>query len=149
MGCASGWLTRYDPFGYLYLRTIMMVLASLATTSFTILLLFSLPSCLLAPPPCIRPHQPQHLLAQWLLHVHEDVSHHARTIVFAVIGHLVRLPCLRPILPPQPTAPAHGRSCKPTDARRCGYGASQSCSWSFSVRAVEEDMVASATLRLS
>jgi hypothetical protein len=36
----------YDPFGHLYLRTIMMILALVATTSFTILLLFSLPSCL-------------------------------------------------------------------------------------------------------
>jgi hypothetical protein len=91
----------------------------------------------------------RHRLAQWLLHVHEDVSHHARTIVFAVVGRPVRLPCLRPVLPPQPAAPAHGCSHKSTDAHRCGYGASQSCSWPFSVRAVEEDMVAPVTLRLS
>jgi hypothetical protein len=26
-------------------------------------------------------HQPRHRLTQWLLHVHKDVSHHARTIV--------------------------------------------------------------------
>jgi hypothetical protein len=45
-------------------------------------------------------HQPQHRLMQWLLHVHEDVSHHACTIVFAVVGRPVRLPCLCPILPP-------------------------------------------------
>jgi hypothetical protein len=44
-------------------------------------------------------HQPRHRLAQWLLHVHEDVSHHARTIVFAVVGHPIRLPGLRPVLP--------------------------------------------------
>jgi hypothetical protein len=50
---------------------------------------------------------------------------------------------------PQPAAPAHGRSREPTDARRRWYGASQSCSWHFSVHAVEEDMVAPATLRLS
>jgi hypothetical protein len=37
-------------------------------------------------------------LAQWLLHVHEDVPHHARTIVFTVIGRPVRVPSLRPIL---------------------------------------------------
>jgi hypothetical protein len=42
----SGWLARHDPFGHLYLRMIMMVLDSVATTSFIILLLFSLPSCL-------------------------------------------------------------------------------------------------------
>jgi hypothetical protein len=56
---------------------------------------------------------------------------------------------LHPVLPPQPAAPAHGRSREPTDARRCGYGASRSCSWPLSVRAVEKDMVAPATLRLS
>jgi hypothetical protein len=33
--------------------------------------------------------------------------------------------------------------------RQRGYGTSRSCSWPFSVRAVEEDMVTSATLRLS
>jgi hypothetical protein len=43
-----------------------------------------------------------------------------------------------------PAAPAHGRSHEPTDAHRRGYGASWSCSWPFSVRTVEEDMVASA-----
>jgi hypothetical protein len=88
-----------------------------------------------------------HRLAQWLLHVHDDVSHHARTIIFAVIGHFVRLPGLRPVLPPQPAAPTHGSSREPIDARRRGYTASRSCSWPFSVRAVE-DMVAPATLRL-
>jgi hypothetical protein len=94
-------------------------------------------------------HQPWHRLAQWLLHVHEDVSHHARIIVFAVVGRPVRLPCFRPVLPPQPAAPAHGRSREPTDARRRGYGVSRSCSWPFSVCAVEEDMMVPTTLRLS
>jgi hypothetical protein len=46
MGRASDRLVKHDPFGHLYLRTIMMILASVATTSFAILLLFSLPSCL-------------------------------------------------------------------------------------------------------
>jgi hypothetical protein len=32
-------------------------------------------------------------------------------------------------------SPAHGRRREPTDARRCGYGASRSCSWPFSVHA--------------
>jgi hypothetical protein len=94
-------------------------------------------------------HQPQHRLAQWLLHVHDDVSHHARTIVFAVVGRQVRLPGLRPVLPPQPSAPAYGRKHESTDARRRRYDASRTCFWPFSVRTVEEDMVAPATLRLS
>jgi hypothetical protein len=81
---------------------------------------------------CLLPvfvrQQPRHRLALWLLHVHEDVSHHARTIGFVVVGHPVRLPGLRPVLPPQLAAPAHGRSREPTDARRCVYGASRACS---------------------
>jgi hypothetical protein len=46
MGRVSGRLAKHDPYGYLYLLTIMMVLASVATTSFIILLLFCVPSCL-------------------------------------------------------------------------------------------------------
>jgi hypothetical protein len=44
MGHASGRLARHNPFSYLYLHTIMMVLTSVATTSSVILLLFSLAS---------------------------------------------------------------------------------------------------------
>jgi hypothetical protein len=46
MGRASDRLARHGSFGHLYLHTIMMVIALVATTSFAILLLFSLPSCL-------------------------------------------------------------------------------------------------------
>jgi hypothetical protein len=46
MGRASDRLTKHGPSSHLYLRTIMIVLASVATTSFIILLLLSLPSCL-------------------------------------------------------------------------------------------------------
>jgi hypothetical protein len=46
MGHASSRLARHDPFCHLYLRTIMMVIVLVSTTSFIILLLFSLPSCL-------------------------------------------------------------------------------------------------------
>jgi hypothetical protein len=46
MGRAPNQPARHVPFGHLYLHTIMMVLASVAATSFVILLLFSLPSCL-------------------------------------------------------------------------------------------------------
>jgi hypothetical protein len=102
-----------------------------------------------APPHVFVRHQPRYRPAQWLLHIHEDSSHHAHTIVFVVIGRPVRLPLLRPVLPDQPTALAHGRSRESTDARRRGYGVSWSCSWSFSVRATEEDTMAPATLRLS
>ena len=125
--------------------------AYFATTLFAILLLFSPLSCLHLRATRHRSMRllPVLRLAQWLLHVHEDVSYHARTIVFAVVRRPVRLSGLRPVLPPQPAAPAHGRSHEPTDARQRGYGVSRSCSWPFSVRAVEEDMVVPATLRLS
>jgi hypothetical protein len=115
MGRASGRLARHGSFGHLYLRTIMMILASVATTLSVILLLFSLPSCL--HPilgrgrrsrhllPLFVRQQPRHRLAQWLLHVNEYVSHHARTIVFTVVGRLIRIPCIRPVLPPQPATP--------------------------------------------
>jgi hypothetical protein len=46
MGRASGRLAKHGTFGHLYLRTIMMVIASVVTTLFAVLLLFSLPSCL-------------------------------------------------------------------------------------------------------
>jgi hypothetical protein len=46
MGCASARPIRHGSFDHLYLRTIIMVIASVAVTSFTILLLFSLLSCL-------------------------------------------------------------------------------------------------------
>ena len=101
----------------------MMVIASVATTSFIILLLFS---PLMPPPPrhpildrgrrsrCLLPvfvrHQSRHRPAQWLLYVHEDVSQHACTIVFAIIGCPVRLPAFAlfylPNLLPPPTAAA-------------------------------------------
>jgi hypothetical protein len=79
--------------------------------------------------PVFVQHQPQHRPIQWLLHVHEDVSQYARTIVFAVVGLPICLLGLCPVLPPQPTAPAHGRSREPSNALRRGYGTSQSCSW--------------------
>jgi hypothetical protein len=135
MGRAPGRLARHGSFGHLYLRTIMIVIASVVTTSFAILLLFSL----LVPPPPRHPildkgsgsrrllpvfvrYQPRQRPAQWLFHVHEDVSHHGGTMVFAVVGLPIQLPGLRPVLPLQPAAPAHGRNREPTDARRCGYG---------------------------
>jgi hypothetical protein len=46
MGRASGRPVRHSPFDHLYLCTIMMVLASVVATSFVILLLLSLLSCL-------------------------------------------------------------------------------------------------------
>jgi hypothetical protein len=118
MGRASDRPARHDPFDHLYLRTIIMIFVSVATTLFAIPTSFL--SLLMPPPPC-HPilgrgrkskhlpvfvlHQPRHRLAQWLLHVHEDVSHHACTTVFAIIERPIRLSGLRHVLPPQPAAP--------------------------------------------
>jgi hypothetical protein len=71
--------------------------------------------------------QSQRRSTQWLLHVHENFSHHARTIVFVIVGCPVRLLGLRPVLRSH-AAPAHSRNRDTTDARRRGYGASRSCS---------------------
>jgi hypothetical protein len=130
MSRASGRLARHGPFGHLYLRMIMMVLVSVATTSFIILLLFPLLSCLhlrtttfsaegvgagaFSPYVFVR-HQPRHRLMQWLLHVHDDILHHACTIVFTVVGRPVRLPGLSPVLPPQPAvSPTIAATSRPT-----------------------------------
>jgi hypothetical protein len=86
MGCASGRLARHGLFGHLYIRTIMMVIVSVATTSFAILLLFSLPSCL-----------------------------HLRAIPFSAEGvGACASSCIRPTPVPTPTrtvAIAHPRGC--------------------------------------
>jgi hypothetical protein len=149
MGRASDRLARHDPFGDLYLRTIMMVLASVATTSFAILLLLSLPSCLhlratpfsvedvgaCASSPYSSDTSPDTNSRSG--YCTSSAHHH-----FRLVGRPVRLPGLRPVLPPQPAALAHGRSRELINARRRGYGASRSCSWPFSVRAVEHSVAA-------
>jgi hypothetical protein len=159
---ALGRSARHRPFGHLYLRTIMMVIASVAATSFAILLLLSLPSCIrLYATSFSAEGVGAGASSPYSSDTNPDIDpcsgyctstrtfHHARTIVFAVIGRPVRLPGLRPILPPQPAAPAHGRSREPTNAHRHGYGVSRSCSWPFSMHDAEEDTVAPDTFRLS
>jgi hypothetical protein len=46
MDCALNRPARHYPFSHLYIRTIMMIIVLVATTSFAIIILFSLPSCL-------------------------------------------------------------------------------------------------------
>jgi hypothetical protein len=135
MGRALDQPARHDPFGHLYLHTIMMVLVSVTATSFVILLIFSLPSCLRLrathsrqraweqmPSLRIRPTSapiPTRVVA---IARPQGCFTACTTIVFVVVGRLVRLPSLHPVLPPQPAAPTHSRSREPTDARRHGYG---------------------------
>jgi hypothetical protein len=141
MGRASDRLARHDPSSHLYIRTIMMVLASVATTSFAILLLFSLPSCLhLRTTPFSAEGVGACASSPYSSDTSPDTDsrsgyctstrtfHIMRTPSFSPPGHPILLPGLRPVLPPQPATPAHGRSREPTDARRRGYWASRSCS---------------------
>jgi hypothetical protein len=120
-----------------------MVLASVATTSFAILLLFSLPSCLhLRTTPFSAEGVEACASSPYSSDTSPDTDsrsgyctstktfHIMRAPSFSSSVRPIRLPDLRPVLPPQPTAPppAHGGSREPTDARRRGYGASRSCS---------------------
>jgi hypothetical protein len=155
MGRASGRLARHGPFGHLYLYSVLYLKHQFQRSSCVIFLQKSpyisskSTQCKMLKSGAGGGHQSRHRLAQSLLHVHEDVSHLTRTIVFTVIGRPIHFLGLRVVLPPQPAAPAHGRSREPTDVRRRGYDASRSCSWPFSVGVVEEDMVAPVTHRLS
>jgi hypothetical protein len=129
MGRAQGQSVRHNPFDHLYLCTITMIFASVVIISFVILLLFSLPSCL-----CLRatPFSAEGMGAGASSLFSSDTSsntgprsgycastrtfHSIRAPSFLpVVGRPIRLPGLRFVLPPQPTAPAHGRSHEPTD----------------------------------
>jgi hypothetical protein len=162
MGRASGQLVRHDSFGHLYLHTIMMVLASVATILFVILLFLSLLMPLpLHHPILSRGHRSIRLLSVFVRHQPDTDSrsgyctstrtfHIMRAPSFSpIVGCPVRLSSLRPVLPSQPVALGHGRNREPTDARRRGYDVSWSRSWPFFVRVIEEDMVTPVTLRLS
>jgi hypothetical protein len=125
---------RHDPFNHLYLRMIMMALVSVATTSFVILLVFSLPSCLRlrathsrqrvweqAPPPRIHPTPaptPTCAVA---------IACPRGCFITCTHHRFCRRRTSRSSFRPLPysssptVAPAHGRSREPTDARRRGY----------------------------
>ena len=159
MGRASDRLARHDPFVHLYLRTIMVVLASVATTLFAILLLFSLLSCLhLRATPFSAEDVGAGASSPYSSDTSPDTDsrsgyctstrmlHIMRAPSFSPSGHPIRLSGLRPVLPPQPTAPSPtvAAASRPTlvDASTGRVGHAP-------VRAVEEDMVTLATLRLS
>jgi hypothetical protein len=134
MGRTPGRPARHGPFSHLYLRTIMMVLASVATTSFDILLLFSLQSCLrlratpfsaegvgVGVSPHIRPTPaptPTHVVAIALPRGRFTACAHHRF-------HRRRTSCSCSRPSPcsfQHAAPVHGRSRELTDAHQRGYG---------------------------
>jgi hypothetical protein len=94
MGRASGWLAKYGPFGHLYIRMIMMVLASVATTSFAILLLFSLPSCL-RHPILGRGHRSRRLLPVFV-HTSPDTESRSGYYMSTRTFHIMRAPSFLP-----------------------------------------------------
>jgi hypothetical protein len=163
MGRGSGRPARHGSIGHLYLRTIMMVLASIVATTFTILLLFSLPSCLLLR---VTPFSTEGVGAgvssPYSSDTSPDTDPRSGYCTSTRTFHSMRAPLFSPssdVLFVFPTfalfflpillPPAHGRSRETTDARRRGYGASRSFSCPFSVRAPAEDTMVHTTLRLS
>jgi hypothetical protein len=162
MGRTLDQLARHDPFGYLYLHTIMMVLVSVAATSFVILFIFSLPSCLRlrathsrqraweqAPPPHIRPTPaptPTRAVAIarprgcFTACTHHRFCHRRMSSSSSRPSPYSSSPTCCPCLRSQPRADR----CSSTRVR-----ASRPCSWLFFVRVAEEDTMVSATLRLS
>jgi hypothetical protein len=113
----------------------MMVLASVVATSFVILLLFSLPSCLRlhatpsrqraweqAPPPRIRstpaPTPTRAVAIARPRGCFTACTHHRFRCHRMSRSSFRPSPCSSS----QPAAPAHGHSREPTDARRRGYG---------------------------
>jgi hypothetical protein len=162
MGRALDQPATHDPFGHLYLHTIMMVLASVAATSFVIMLLFSIPSFLRlrathsrqraweqAPPPRIRPTlapTPTHAMA---------IAHPRGCFTACTHHRFLRRRTSRSSSRPLPcssflTCCPCPRS-QPWANRRSStrVRASRSCSCLFFVRAAEEDTLTPATLRLS
>jgi hypothetical protein len=162
LGRVSGQPVIHDSFSYLYLRTIMMVLASVVATSFT-LLLFSLPSCLRLR---ATPFSPEGVGAGVSSPYSSNTSpdtdprsgyctsmktfHSMRTPSFSMSSDVPFVfPAFTLFFLPPNYWPCPLSQPRATDALRRGYGASRSCSSPFFVRAAEEDMVAPATLRLS
>jgi hypothetical protein len=139
MGRASGRLARHDTFDHLYIRTIIMILGSVATTSFVILLLFSPPSYLhLRATPFSAEGVGAGASSPYSSDTSPDTDSRSGYCTSKRMFHIMHAPSFSPssnvpfVFPaPQHAAPAHGHSHEPTDARRRGYGASRSCSWPF------------------
>jgi hypothetical protein len=154
---ASGRPTRHSPFGHLYIRTIMMVLASVAATSFIILLLFSRAST--------TPFSAEGVGAGasflYSSDTSPDIDPRSDYCTSTRTFHSMRAPSFSPssdvpfvfsvfTLFSSPTCCPRPRSQPRADRRSSTRdGTSWSCYWPFSARVAEEDMVALATLRLS
>jgi hypothetical protein len=140
MGRASSRPVKHDSFDHLYLRTVMMVLASVATTSFAILLLFSLLTCLRATlfsaegvgagasSPYSSNTSPDtdprsgYCTSTRTFHSMRAPSFSPSSDVSFIFSAFTLFFVLNLLLP------THGRSREPTDALQRGYWASRSCS---------------------
>ncbi|PWZ19669.1 hypothetical protein Zm00014a_029272 [Zea mays] len=140
----------------------MMVLASVATTSFAILLLFSLLSCLhLRATPFSAEGIGASASSPYWFDTSPDTNSRSGYCTSTRTFHIMRASSFSPLsdvpfvlsafalfflpnlLPPSMVAAASRLTLVDV------YEANRSCSWPFSVCAIEEDMVAPATLRLS
>jgi hypothetical protein len=161
MDRASSRLARHDPFGYLYLRTIMMVLASVATISFVILF-FSLPSCLyLRATPFSAEGVGAGASSSYSSNNSLDADSRSGYCTSTRMFHIMRASSFSPlsnvlfIFPAftlffLPTCCPHPRSQSRADRCTSTLVRGESVmSWPFSMRVVEEEMVAPATLWLS
>ena len=158
MGRALDRLTIHGLFGHLYLHTIMMVLASVVTTSFAILLLFSLPSCLHL---CATPFWAEGIGANTSSPYSSDTSpdtdsrsgyctstrvfHNMHAPSFSPSSYVPfvfrPLPCSSyPTCCPCPRSQPRADRCSSMWVR-----ASRSCSWLFFVHVAEEDTMVPTT----
>jgi hypothetical protein len=162
MGRALGRLARHGSFGYLYIHTIIMVLASIATTSFVILLIFSLSSCLhLSATPFLAEGMGAGASSPYSSDTSPDTDPRSGYCTSTRMFHCMRAPSFSPSSDarsssrPSPCSSSPTRCPRPWSQSRADrrsstwVRASQSCFWPFSVRVAEEDTVAPATLRLS
>ena len=162
MGRAQDQSPRHDSFSHLYLRTIMMFIASVASTLFVILLLFSHPSCLRlrvthsqqraweqTSPPRIRltpaPTSTCAVAIALPRGCFTACTHHRFRHRRMTRSSSRPLPCSS-----STTCCPCPRSHPRADRRSSTWvRASRPCSWLFFVHVVEEDMMVPATLRLS
>jgi hypothetical protein len=142
----------------------MIFLLSVATTSFVILLLFSLPSCLhLRATPFSAEGVGACVSSPYSSDTSPDTDSCSGYCTSMITFHIMRPPSFSPSSDARSSSRPSPYSsspfcCSHTVAAASQptlvsagttLGASRSCSWPFAVRVVEEDMVVPATLRLS
>jgi hypothetical protein len=162
MGRAADQPPRHDSFSHLYLRMIIMVIASVDATLFAILLLFSLPSCL-------RLRATHSRQRAWEQASSPHIRPTPAPIPTCVVAIALPRGCFtacthyrfrrrRMTHSSSPSSPCsssticcpYRRSHPRADRRSSTWvRASRPCSWLFFVHVAEEDTMVSATFRLS